>query len=97
MREEKIITMDYHEFEMLVKKHFGVTNYNFVATQECSNDTSHRFNIDELEPLNTYDAKSLKEFIDSNGTKSWVNYILFQELINREVLLPGKYLVEVYW
>lgn len=97
MKTETVTTIDYHEFETLVKKTYpGAKQYSFVATEECGNDSVHQFTIDGLEPLQDYDAKQIEK-LETGEHIPYANYTIFQDLVNKEVLQPGSYLVEVCW
>jgi hypothetical protein len=97
MKEVSVIEIDYHEFEQIVKRVYGVPKYSFVATEECGNDSNHTFQVRKQEPLDEWQTKDLAEFVTKNGLKCYVNYILFQDLVNRGELKPAQYLVNVCW
>lgn len=97
MKKIEVIQMDYHEFEKIVKRVYGATNYSFVATEECSNDSNHQFEITEVKPLDEWETKDIAEFVAKKGAKPYVNYALFQDLVNKKELEPASYMVTVCW
>lgn len=97
MREILYIELDWHELEDIVNKTYSITQYNFVAVQECRNDSQHTFQVTKQEPLDEWESKDLQEFIAKNGLKEYMNYTIMQDLVNRGVLKPANYLVTVSW
>lgn len=102
MQKECLTTIDYTEFDELVNSTYGITEYEFVAVQECDNDSDHRFEVKEklvLDPnhaLDKYDIEQL-ELIKADKAPLYSNHVIFQDLVNRGILEPGIYLVEVSW
>lgn len=97
MKKIQVIEIEYYEFEQIVKRVYGATKYSFVATEECGNDSDHSFDVSNKEALDEWEMKSIAEFIEKKGLKTYVNYTLFKDLVNRDELEPGQYLVTVCW
>lgn len=97
MKKVSVIEIEYHELEEIVKRVYGATKYSFVATEECGNDSNHTFEVNEKEPLDEFETEDIAEFIEKKGLKTYVNYTLFKDLVNRGELEPGQYLVNVCW
>ena len=51
MRTETVTFMDYDELEEIVKKTYGAIPYEFIAAEECGNDSSHRFIVNKVEEI----------------------------------------------
>lgn len=101
MKTETVTIINYDEFEDIVRKHYGFLEndrnaYSFVATQGCSNDSTHKFGSVVKKPLFDWDDKELIKFINREPNYA-SNYILIQDLVNQNVLEPGNYIVEVCW
>ena len=102
MKTEVITSMEYHELEDLVKATYGIKDYEFVAVEECGNDSTHRFDIKEkkiLDPENPLDKCDLEklEQIKADKVPTYSNYVILQDLVNRGVLAPAVFLIEVSW
>lgn len=102
MKTETVTTIEYGELEDLVKKTYGIKDYEFVAVEECGNDSSHRFTPTEkkeLDPNNVLDKYDLEtlEKIKAGNVPNYSNHVIFQDLVNCGVLEPGVYIVEVSW
>lgn len=103
MRTVSYMEMSYGELEELVKETYKVEEYEFVAQQECGNDSSHTFEV-KAEPwdvnniLGKYALDKFEEWIQSKGHKGeYMNYIIMQALVNDGVLSAGHYLIQVCW
>lgn len=94
-----ISKIDYWDFESFVKEKYPeLSEYDFVMVQECCNDTDHEFNVSANEkPFDGYDLKHWEEFIESKGTKTYYNHLLFRKLVLDGHIMPGNYLVNVSW
>ncbi len=96
MKKKTVTEIDYYEFEQLVKKTYGITNYSFPAVEECGNDSSHSFAPEKIEPLEDYDQEQIDELI-AGKMPLYANHVIFQDFVNKGVLEPGEYIVEVCW
>lgn len=86
------------EFDLLVMSTYGAdVRYEFVAAEEAHNYCSYTYNnIERGKELDGWDAGKL----DSLKNGKWVGsmaYTLIQDMVNKEVLDPGNYMIEVYW
>jgi len=86
--------VDWHDFEDLVKKVYG-QDYEFVADQECGNDSSHTFSASSKE-LDEYEAERVKEFKDT-GEYNYLAGELFNDLCRQGKIEEGSYIVNVCW
>jgi hypothetical protein len=94
MRTETVTFIHYYEFEKIVKEHYG-QEYEFVADVECGNDSDHTYKI-EKEELSKWNTEDLTEF-KLTGKYGWLARTLFQDLVNKDILQPGAYVVQVSW
>lgn len=97
MRTESVVIMTDNELDELVKKHFPNSNFEFVPNEECGNDSDHFFAVEEkTEERDEYDTWRWTKF----EAGEWMPYItrdVLQELVNRDVLPPGNFLIRVSW
>lgn len=98
MKTETVTRMSYHEFEELVKKSYGLegSDWSFVATEECNNDSVHDFSIEKKEALGEFGEQNIAD-LRAGKNPTFINYIIFQDLVNNDVLPIGNYLIEVMW
>jgi hypothetical protein len=98
MQTESVTRMSYHEFEEIVKKSYGLegSDWSFVATEECDNDSVHDFSPVKKECLSEYDQQSLVD-LRAGKNPTYINHTIFQDLVNNDVLPAGNYLIEVMW
>lgn len=95
---------DWNEFEDLVLQHFGQP-YSFVVDMECGNDSEHKtYAALETEPvpgsnkakLAEYEKQDIERF-KTTGRGSYLYGRLVQDMVNRQLIPPGHYLVTVCW
>lgn len=95
MKQETVYKIDYHEFEDLVIKEYGVNDFSFVADQEMANDTCKSFLVSK-DTLDTWDINDLNKF-KNNEFVPYISNMLFTDLCNRGVIDEGEYIVDVCW
>ncbi len=90
VHREVVITVGYRDLERFAVEWYPfLAGYSFVATQECGNDSSHRFNLSGR-PLSQND---LTEWAKGNIN----NWLLLDKLCADGHIEPGTYIVEVSW
>jgi hypothetical protein len=93
IRTETVHFVEYRDLEKAIKEHYGV-DYEFVAAEECGNDSSHVFYVDGI--IQDYDLEDLDTFLRGG----WLNYRtgLILDKMHLDGHIPtGKYIVEVCW
>lgn len=91
---EFYLTVGYSDFDRFVTKEFGQP-FEFAADQESGNDQDHSFAVTKS-PLSRYEDEHLKEF-RVTGRYSFLARVLLQDMVNRDVLPEGNYLIQVSW
>ncbi|QFP97498.1 hypothetical protein SEA_SPILLED_233 [Streptomyces phage Spilled] len=83
-KREVYYTIDAFDLNELVEGEFGFA-WDFVAAEECSNDSAHVIHPD----------------LDGLAEDDEIQYVparnIIGELVKREILPSGKYLIEVCW
>jgi hypothetical protein len=69
-------------------------NYEFVAVEECGNDSSHTFRVTGV--INKYDETDAKKIRDGD-IPIYSNGLLLDVLCADGYIEPGEYVVEVCW
>lgn len=97
MEVKTFLVLTDSEFDDLVKVNYpSVNDFSFVADKEGSNDTAYSYYDMKKKDLDKYDQKKVDEF-NSQGYGEFMSYILFQDMVNRDILPEGNYLIEVNW
>lgn len=73
---------------------YGVEGFNFVADQECGNDSSHSFNPDGY--LDEYDQEDIENWI-SKGYGHYMSSRLLNDCVRQRLIPAGVYIVGVCW
>lgn len=91
---ETIISVDYNDLDDFVHEVLGFKKYEFVAVQECGNDSSHNFTINGN--LSKYDLEQIDKWKAGNFVH-YSNHTILSYLCKEKYINPGKYLIFVYW
>jgi len=82
--------LEYDRFDDLIRKHFQRPDFESVAEYEWSNNCDYTYPVS----TNKVDPQDIKDF-EAGQYCHWSD--LISELINRDVLPLGDYLIEVSW
>lgn len=64
---------------------------------DTPNDTTHEVSVDGIEELTSWDQETLDDAVTQGDIEAWKLNVVFQDLVNKGVLQPGKYYVRVSW
>ena len=96
MKQEMYNVLTDVEFDQIVNDHYNpIINFESTVTDGYKNNSDHTFEI-EKDELSDYDTDKLNKVISGQPVHLMVGIIL-QDLINKDVLPEGRYLIEVYW
>lgn len=96
-----IIEVEYGALEQLAHEVYNLQfdnsqePYEFVAVQECGNDSSHQFHIDGK--LEYAGEKESAKRIRSGIIKPYENGDLLNTLCSDGYIIPGEYVIKVSW
>lgn len=95
----KIITKQVHQvdafdLEEAIQEEYGQP-FEILADLEASNDTAKKISFTKS-PLSIGKAKDVAVFRVS-GRGNWLTYTLMQDMVNRELLPEGEYVIEISW
>ncbi|HJS83694.1 MAG TPA: hypothetical protein VJ742_12750 [Nitrososphaera sp.] len=94
MENATVYIFDWHEFEDLVKANFeGYENWDFVISEEASNDSDHFYRNVAADQNSELDKKEVYEI----RRQEYITHTLLIELVDKEVLPAGNYLIRVCW
>jgi len=96
MWETKTVhTIEYHEFDKLVKEHLGI-DYEIVADEELRNDMTHNLGLVPSKYWSEYDERELAKVL-AGERKMYTSHFMAHELVKRGILPPGNWQVTVCW
>ena len=97
VKQKAVFEVDYNDLNDFINTEygFGPRQFEVVADQEWGNDESHSIILSKRE-LPEYDKLFLEKFKKSEKV-SYVLYIILQDLVNRDRLAPGEYIIDVSW
>lgn len=90
---EVIHNLDYVDFQNCVKDNYGI-DFCFISTQECSNDSTHRFYITGI--LEDGDDVQLERIMSGKHVYGDAGRLLDKMVIDG-FAPKGTYLIEVCW
>lgn len=90
MKKKTVFEVEYHELEQLIHEKLGWEDYDFVAAEECDNDSSHSFSVNG--DVDEDEITSLEK-----GEYLYHNQAILDYLCKLGHIEAGDYLVEVCW
>jgi hypothetical protein len=91
---ETVIKVQYYDLDKFIQEITG-QGYECIAAEEWSNDSYHRFKIDD-KPLGQYDQKCWDEF-KLGGRQSYMLQTILEALCVEKHIPPGTYLIVSSW
>jgi hypothetical protein len=86
--------IDYRDLDTFIQKEYGWKEYEFVAVEECSNDSYHSFDVDGN--LDTCDLSSIDKW-KNGGFVHYSNHTIMNMLCRDGHIPAGNYIVSVSW
>lgn len=89
--------VDSYDLEQFVAEITGVTDYSFVATEECGNDSIHDFTVKSDPAIYEMNEEDVDKWLASDG-RTWItNNDILNWLCVKGHIEAGTYLVSVCW
>jgi len=96
MWETKTVhTIEYSEFDKLVKDTFGI-DYEIIASEELHNNMTLSIGLVPSKYWSEYDEKELAEVL-AGERKMYSSRLLAYELVRQGIIPPGNWQVTVCW
>ena len=96
--ETKIVhNLSWHEFEDFVKNTYGVDQYDFVQSEEVNNDSCTPYQDIMKCKLEEWDEKRVSNFVKADGNITFIAITLLQDMVNKDVLPEGTFMIDVCW
>jgi hypothetical protein len=92
MEKKTYFTMEYGELETIIAKAYGLQMFQMCA----ANDTSYTYDV-KKKPLNEGDLERLPKLIAGACAEDWEMDCILQDLVNKDLLEEGEYLIKVSW
>jgi hypothetical protein len=93
--KKTIIELIDYEFSEFVSKYYG-HDFEFLADQEVCNDSAHSFTILEKKELDKNAIEKLNK-LKNNGIYMSLSRIILQDLVNKDELPAGEFIISVSW
>lgn len=96
--EERFYTIDYKDIEKLIREVYKIHSYNIVAMEEAFEDSALRFDVEAK--VDEIDREDIEDFLRGRKEYTCNMYMtgpLLNDMCNKGLIKPGKYLVEVCW
>ncbi len=84
-QEIKVIQILDKNLEAFVEKHYGLSEFSFVADQLSDDDSVHSFGSFEKEELDSYDQEKIDELKNGN-IQSYITHTIIQDFVNKKIL-----------
>jgi len=93
--QKQVFHVQYFDLEEFIELEYGRT-IEIPANEELSNGCSQLMKLSSNEPLSEYRLKQLDEW-EETGDGSFMLRIIMQDMVNRNVIPEGNYLIEISW
>lgn len=97
MKTETFHTMEYHEFDKLVNDLFPKTDFNVVADEELTNDTTKNYGNITKDDFFQNDLEDFYKMILGKKTTLYRTRVFLEFLVAFDMLPEGNYLIDISW
>lgn len=87
--------VEYDELERFFNQVYQKDNFEFVADQEASNDSSHRFHV--TGEMSDWDREQVQRYIEEDDLGLYMTQYLLDDCARQKLIPAGIYVVEVSW
>ncbi len=91
-----VIEVDYGDLEELIQEVYGVKEFSIPSSEEVSNGVCRKFSIAK-EALNEYTVTSINKFKEEPEESSFMLRTLLVDMCSNGIIMPGEYLIKIYW
>lgn len=95
-KEEKVFRVDYKDLDKLINKVYGLKDFEVVATEEASNDSTLSFGGISSRKQDEYDLEMLNNF-KQGINRRFCTHVILNDLCIQGIIPPGDYIVDVCW
>jgi hypothetical protein len=89
--EEKIFYIDAFDLEHITKTVYGVS----IEMTNSPNDTTHEYNVSSS--VSEYEKETLRDAIANENLECDYYSSILNDLCQKKLIEPGKYLVRMAW
>ena len=93
-QEVTCFKIDYKDFDRFIKEEYGQP-FEFAADVESGNDVWYSWDI-KKRPLSIWELGEVEKF-KSGRNPGYMAITLLQDLVNRDRIPEGRYLIQVSW
>lgn len=87
--------LDYSDFEQFVQEVYG-RSVEIVPAEEWGNDEDHTFKVKKA-VMRKWDAERMLSFQENGDYGLGITRVLFQDMVNNDLIEEGEYLIQVSW
>jgi lipopolysaccharide biosynthesis regulator YciM len=89
--------VEYGDFETFVQNEYNAPGYEFLSNEECSNDTAMQFYNVVIQTPGVISAARLNDFRAARGNRQYMAAELMQDMVSRQVIPEGTYVINISW
>jgi len=96
--EHTYFTIEYSDFESIIRKEYKQKDYEYVADVECGNDSEQSYEVrDGDKYFDEYEQEQIEKFKEDQLQTSYMAETLLNDMCRRGKIKPGSYLISVCW
>jgi len=92
---ETVITVKYKDLNKFIKEIYDVDDYSFLKDYKCSQDSTHELTV-QKEKLDDHDKNQLEKWKET-GYSYFLTDTMLIDLCNKDLVLPGTYIIDTSW
>lgn len=89
--------LEDHSFDELIKLHYGIDNYEFFVQYEMRNGDSKLFSNITKKFKSNFQKRDYSDFLASKPDINTPAYLFLRDMVIRNILPPGNYIIPVFW
>lgn len=95
IRTEITHTVEYRDLDQAVNEFYGLTDYDFAAEEEMSNDSAQTYHLDGQ--LTEFDVEEIKTRMIPGGNYQFMTSTILNDMARAGAIPVGNYVVTVSW
>lgn len=95
IENKQIKLIDFSDWDYFVQQTYGNDKYEIVSDQGYTESGIRSFKCVSKAPINDFVNDAFEEFKGGINRK-YVTETILQDLVNRDILTPGEYYIQVY-
>jgi hypothetical protein len=88
--------VDYSDWDKFINECYGISHYEVVPFEQLNNYSCKNITAGPKKELDKYDKVELNDLLEGKNVE-WITNIVVQDLVNKDLLEPGDYLLNIFW